>query len=124
MTNVISNQHDWDALLSIAERYFLGLHQADTQMLQEIFHPEAHLQAPGVRRTLEQWLTLVATREVPATTTKTLNYQILALDINGNQAWLKLDCPLFEHRYIDFLGLLKENQRWLIVNKMYAERPA
>jgi len=34
---------------------------------------------------------------------------------------VKVECPLFDCEYIDFLGLLKENQQWLIVSKMYVD---
>ncbi len=31
----------------------------------------------------------------------------------------RVDVPVFDNHYIDFLGLLKEDGNWLIVNKMY-----
>jgi len=37
---------------------------------------------------------------------------------------VKLECPLFEYCYIDFLGLLKEDGRWKIVTKMYTDLQA
>jgi hypothetical protein len=34
---------------------------------------------------------------------------------------VKVKCPLFDFNYVDFLGLLKEQGQWLIVNKMYSD---
>ena len=52
------------------------------------------------------------------------DFKIVSIEIIQDQAMVKLECPLFEHFYIDYLGLLKENGRWLIVNKMYVDLKA
>ncbi len=36
-----------------------------------------------------------------------------------DQAMAKVDVPLLAAHFIDFLGLLKEDGTWKIVNKMY-----
>ncbi len=49
-----------------------------------------------------------------------LNVDRLSLEIIKDQAEAKVDVPVFDNHYIDFLGLLKEDGNWLIVNKMYS----
>ena len=39
--------------------------------------------------------------------------------VTCSQAMVKVECPLFEHFYVDFLGLLKEDGRWRIVNALW-----
>jgi len=46
-------------------------------------------------------------------------FKVLSLDIEGDQAMAKVDVPLLAAHFIDFLGLLKEDGKWKIVNKMY-----
>jgi len=112
---------DFESVTAIIQAYFNGLHNGDVPKLKSIFHQDAWLKAPGVRRSLEQWLESVANRPVPAQEGKSFNYKILSIDIVHDQAMVKVECPLFEFDYIDFLGLLKEQGQWLIVNKMYAD---
>jgi len=47
------------------------------------------------------------------------NFNIQSLEIIGDQAMAIVDAPLLAAHFIDFLGLLKENDQWKIVNKMY-----
>ena len=49
--------------------------------------------------------------------------KIINIDILGEQAMVKAECPLLGNFYIDFLSLLKEKGQWKIVNKMYSNAP-
>lgn len=111
-----------DSISAVIASYFYALHHADCAQLRAIFHPEARLQAPDVRRDLNTWLDLVASRAVPAAQQAEFLYRILAIDVVGAQAMVKVLCPLLGHSYVDFLGLLYEQGQWRIVNKMYAEQ--
>jgi putative lumazine-binding protein len=119
-TLTLANQ-DIDQVTAIVHDYFDGLHNANIEKLERIFHPDTYLKAPGLRRNLAQWLDLVKQRAVPAKEGADYAYRILSVDIVNEQAMVKLVCPLHARTYIDFLGLLKENGHWLIVNKMYAD---
>ena len=115
---------DLFALIDVAHSYFYGLHNADVPLLRSLFHPDCVLKAPSLRRDREQWLALVGSRPVPAHENAPYEYRILHIDILGEQAMIKVFCPLLGAPFIDFLGLLKEQGNWLIVNKMYADMPA
>jgi 4-oxalocrotonate tautomerase len=112
---------DVDTVRALIDEYFNGLHHADTGKLKAIFHPDTVLKAPGIRRSLNEWLELVKTRAVPAEQGSVYGYRLLSLDIVEAQAMVKVLCPLFDRVYIDYLGLLKEEGCWRIVNKMYAD---
>ena len=105
----------------IMQDYFDGLHFADVKKLDAIFHGDVVLKAPDLRRTKSAWLEAVANRPIPNKENQSYRYKILSIDIVATQAMVKLECPLFEHFYIDFIGLLKENGQWKIVNKMYCD---
>src|SRR5690606_27696076 len=98
-----------------------GLHHADVARLDRIFDHRAQLQAPGIRRSKQEWLALVASREVPAERGDAFAYRLLAVDLAGEQAMVRVHCPLLGQDYVDFLSLLKEQNCWRIVNKMYAD---
>ena len=110
-------------IVSIVQAYFEGLHYANAEKLRAIFSADCVLKAPGVRRNLDEWLELVKSRPVPAERGDGFNYAILNLDVMGEQAMVKVYCPLLGSDFIDFLGLLYEDGQWLITNKMYANQP-
>lgn len=112
---------DFDSVTAIIQQYFDGLYQGNVDKLRAIFHPDAWLKAPGARRSRAQWLTDVANRPVPAEQQHPYEFNILSIDVVQDQAMVKVYCPLFDYHYIDFLGLLKEQGQWLIVNKMYTD---
>jgi hypothetical protein len=107
------------AVRELVEAYFRGLYPADVPALRELFAPDAYLKAPGLRRSLEEWLSAVASRPIPQQQGAAYAFKILSVEVISDQAMVKAECPLFEFFYVDFLGLLKEDGRWRIVNKMY-----
>ncbi|MCE2596433.1 MULTISPECIES: nuclear transport factor 2 family protein [Motilimonas] len=108
---------------SMIGSYFKGLHSADTKLLDSLFDDNVSLYAPGIRRTKAQWLELVANRPVPQALGHPYRYQILSIELCGEQAFAKLSCPLLGEQYIDFLGFLHEQGQWTIVSKQYANNP-
>lgn len=115
------NLNDFDVITSIVQKYFNGLYHGDVALLTSIFHQDAWLKAPSIRRSLSSWLVDVASRPIPAQQGLAFEFKLLSVDIVQDQAMVKIHCPLFDFNYIDFLGLLKEQGQWLIVNKMYAD---
>lgn len=112
---------DLASINAILRCYFDGLYHGDVTKLTPLFHPDAWLKAPGVRRSLAQWLADVAVRTSPAELNKPFAFKILSIDVVQDQAMAKIHCPLFDFNYIDFLGLLKEEGQWRIVTKMYTD---
>ncbi|RZM78222.1 nuclear transport factor 2 family protein [Pseudoalteromonas rubra] len=119
----VEMKRELSEIRAMVQCYFTGLHEGDSETLRNLFHPDCWLKAPGLRRTRDEWLKQVSERTSPAEKGDEFAYQILAIDLLGQQAMVKVLCPLFEHNYIDFLGLLKEQGQWRIVNKMYANLP-
>lgn len=120
-TSPSNTSSDFTAIEAILQGYFDGLYHGDVTKLTSIFHSDAWLKAPGVRRSLSQWLANVATRTTPAKLNKPFAFKVLSIDVVQDQAMAKIHCPLFDFNYIDFLGLLKENGKWKIVTKMYTD---
>ncbi|HBG31229.1 nuclear transport factor 2 family protein [Candidatus Macondimonas diazotrophica] len=121
-TESLRGQADLAAIASLVRAYCKGLHQGDPALLRSLFDPQAALQAPGLRRSLDAWLAMVARRSSPAVREDPFAYGILGIDLMGDQALAKVDCPLLGDRFTDCLSLLREDGQWRIVNKMYAPR--
>jgi len=114
-----SYQQDYQDIIGLLQDYFDGLYESDIVKLKTIFHPDTVLKANNLRRSRDEWLDAVASRPVPKEEGFKYEFNILSIEIINDQAMAKVDAPLMAGHYIDFLGLLKEDGRWLIVNKMY-----
>ena len=119
-----TNANAFNDVLAVIHQYFDGLHEANIETLERIFDPDIVLMSHGIRRTRKQWLKLVDERPRPKDAGYPYAYQVLSVEVSESQALAKVSCPLLGKHYLDYLGLLKENDHWIIVNKMYADFPA
>ena len=125
MTNVnttkqeTSYSQDYQTIHDLLQDYFDGLYEGDVEKLRSIFHDDAWLKGNNYRNSRDEWLEAVANRPVPRDEQMEYNFNIQSLEIIGDQAMAKVDAPLVAAHFIDFLGLLKEDGQWKIVNKMY-----
>jgi 4-oxalocrotonate tautomerase len=117
--NTPSYQTDYENIMLILQQYFDGLYEADIEKLKSIFHEDVVLKAPGFRRNRDEWLEAVATRPVPKDDNFEYAFNILSIEIINDQAMAKVNAPLPAGHYVDYLGLLKEDGKWSIVNKMF-----
>lgn len=116
---VASYQRDYQAIISLLNEYFDGLYEGDISKLRGIFHEDAMLKGNGSRKTRDDWLEAVANRPIPREEGMAFGFNIQSLEIVGDQAMAKVDVPLLAAHFIDFLGLLKEDGHWRIVNKTF-----
>lgn len=105
--------------MGLLNAYFQGLYEGNVDLLRSVFHDDAWLKANDYRKTRDEWLEAVADRPVPSVEGMQYNFNIQSLEIVGDQAMAKVDVPLLAAHFIDFLGLLKEDGEWKIVNKMF-----
>ena len=116
---IASYDSDYEAIIELMNAYFDGLYEGDVTKLRQVFHDDAVLKGNDYRKTRDEWLKAVADRPIPRDTGMPFNFNIQSLEIIGDQAMAKVDAPLPAAHFIDFLGLLKEDGRWKIVNKMF-----
>jgi len=113
-------EQDISVIRSMVHEYFVGLHCADVARLRALFDPAVVLKAPGVRRTMDEWLELVSVRQTPEAEGYAFEYRIVSIEIFHDQAMVKAHCPLLGNNYLDYLGFLREDNKWLVVSKMYS----
>ena len=113
------NQSDYEDVIDILNAYFEGLYDGDVEKLRALFHDDAWLKGNGYRKSRDEWLAAVANRTTPRDDGMDYSFSILSLEIVDDQAMARVDTSLPAAHFIDFLGLLKEEGRWRIVNKMF-----
>ena len=113
------NKEDAQIIEALLQDYFDGLYEGDVAKLRNVFHDDAWLKGNHYRKSRDEWLAAVAARPIPKDQGMAYGFKVMSLDIVDDQAMAKVDVPLLAAHFIDFLGLLKEDGTWKIVNKMY-----
>ena len=111
------------AVRDTVKAYFQAMHNGDTGELGTVFHPTATLIGwdEGQLRcvTLEQWFRFVNSIPSPASQGAVSDGEILAVDVSGTAASVKVRESYRAFRYSDYLSLLWTGDRWQIVGKCY-----
>ena len=107
----------------VVQDYFEGMYYRDLARLRKTFHPTAclygHLNGAFTRLPLDQWLTMVESRPVPADTGEAFDMRIVSTDITGQVATVKVADLYRGLRFTDYLSLAKIDGQWMIVNNTF-----
>ncbi|MEO8672354.1 MAG: nuclear transport factor 2 family protein [Tahibacter sp.] len=107
----------------VLQTYFDGLHRGDVDALRRVFHPHAALfgeiRGQPYQKSLSDYLQIVAARASPQALGETFRMAILSVDVVGSIACAKVHCPMLGQNYIDFLSLVRSDDRWVVVNKTF-----
>lgn len=109
----------------VLEIYFDGLYEASTEKLAQAFHPGSHLYHIGpdgkaIVRTRTEWLKGWEGRPSAQSKGSERRDRIVTIDISGPRtAFAKVECQLPPLYFIDYLTLLKEDDRWQVVAKAF-----
>ncbi len=113
-------------LLAIGETmqdYFEGMHRGDTALLRKAFHPDACLfgyyDNAYSRITREEWIAEVEAMAKPSESGEAFDMRIVATDITGPTAVVKVVVLYVGQRYTDYLTLMQFGGAWAIINKSY-----
>ena len=112
------------AVESVLETYFDGLYHCDTARLTTVFHPRAIYatadESPPLYRSLEEYLSVVAKRQSPASRGDERRDHIDAIEFAGaNTAFARIRCTIGSRDFVDFLTLVHEAGRWRIIAKVF-----
>lgn len=112
------------AVADVLGRYFDGLHDSDTALLEQVFHPEAHyFSATGgtlLHRDMAQYFPVVAQRPSPRSQGHARTDRIVSVEFAGPvTVFAKVECSIPPKAFVDFLTLVKLDGRWLIVSKVF-----
>lgn len=113
-------------ILSIGETiqiYFDGMHLGDTARLRKAFHADAFLfgyyHGEFSRTSLEEWMTEVEAMAKPSESGEAYDMKIIAMDITGPTATVKVAVLYGGLRFVDYLTMMQLGGGWQIINKSY-----
>jgi len=118
---------DHEAVLAVVDAYCKGVFQGDAGLLRSVFHPKAALFAEvrgqPYHKPLDDYLEVVANRQSPQARGERFRMKPVSVEVVHTIAFAKVHCPMYEFNYTDYLSLVHEDGRWMIVNKLFTHVP-
>ena len=108
---------------NLVSQYFAGIFEGDTMKLGACFHEKACLYG-DIDKTLlikskKEYIEAVKSRKSPQEKGEKCEMKIIGIDLLGKIAMVKLRVPMLGFNYYDYLSLVKQDEKWFIVNKLY-----
>lgn len=119
--------HDHQAVLEAVGAYCRGVYSGDIGVLKPVFHSKAALFAE-VRgqpyyKPLDEYLAVVTNRKSPEVQGEPFLMKPIAVEVTHEIAFAKVHCPMLGFNYTDYLSFVREDGRWVIVNKLFTDVP-
>ena len=115
------------AITRTIDDYFKGMYRSDRALIERAFHPDAvisgHFDGAYRRRTRDGFAEFVSTVPAPEKNGVTYDMAIVAIDVAGDAAVVKVRDLYLNRYFIDYLTLLKSGGAWRIINKTYHHEP-
>lgn len=110
-------------VVAVLQRYFDGLHHSDTARLRQVFHPQAQYccatDGALLQLDMARYFAIVDQRP-PASQGAPRTDRILAIEFAGPvTAFARVECSIPPKHFTDFLTLVKLDERWQIVSKVF-----
>lgn len=104
--------------------YFEGLYRSDTQMLAQVFHPQAIYACASegklLHMSMDEYFPVVDKRTAPASRGEPRADRILSIDFAGPvTAIAKVNCAIGPRAFTDLLTFVKLDGRWQIMAKVF-----
>jgi len=114
-----------DDIRALLQAYFDGLYHSDARRLAGVFHPRAVYATADEERLLvrdmDDYFEVIAQRPSPASRAEPRRDAIDSIDLAGsNTALARVRCAIGRRDFTDYLSLVRENGRWLIMAKVFA----
>ncbi|AUP78109.1 nuclear transport factor 2 family protein [Flavivirga eckloniae] len=108
---------------NLITNYFEGIFHGDIIKLEACFHKNVNIYGDikGVDylKNINEYLEGVKNRQSPKDLNEDLKMKIIGIDIMGKIAMAKLHVPMLGYNYYDYLSLVKIDNTWKIVNKIF-----
>ena len=116
----MSDFHDIQALIT---QYFRGLHTKDIDAIEQVFWSHAEVtgyyEGDFVHSKLNDYLSVLKRMSAPNMIGEDFEMHISSIEIIGSIASVKTRYVFQALNYVDFLSLIKIDDVWKIVNKVF-----
>ena len=105
------------------ERYFQGMYQSDGAILRSAFHASAAItgntEGKYAAMDVDSFVSFAEKQASAAAAGEAYDMRIVAIDVSGDAAMVKVADRYIGRDFIDYLSLLKVDGAWLIHNKIW-----
>jgi hypothetical protein len=111
-------------IVETLQLYLDGLHYSDSARLRRAFHPEASyvcaLETPLLHLSMDEYFPIVDRRPSPASRGEIRRDRIVSIEQAGPvTAFARLECAIGPKHFTDFLTLIRVDDRWQIIAKVF-----
>ena len=107
--------------------YFNGMYRSDGDLLRKAFSDTAmitgHTDGRFTEMDLDTFVEFAASQDSAQAAGEPFDMRIVALDVTGNAATVKVADHYIGRDFIDYLALLKKDGQWRIYNKLWHSGP-
>ena len=108
----------------VITNYFEGIFYGDTDKLETCFVDKAIIYGDinGVpyKKNKAEYIDGVKNRQSPNELDEVFKMETIGIEILGNVAMAKVHLPMLGYNYYDYLSLIKIDNDWKIVNKIFS----
>jgi hypothetical protein len=117
-----------ESIRAVIDLYSEGVRSGNVEALRQAFHPQATMfgwKGKDLFITPIQGLyDYIAANQSPAQSGEPTNFFITSLQVAGNAATVAMAMDSYHaHDFVDYFQLLKVENRWWIVNKLFHATP-
>ena len=117
-------KQSYQEILDVLNEYFDGLYYSDTKRLARVFHPQAHYvcvtDGSLLYRTMGEYFPIVEARPSPASRNESWRDEVVGISFAGPvTATAKLRCATGEKFFTDCITLIKVDEYWKIISKVF-----
>lgn len=111
-------------IAAVMADYFDGLYFSDTARLARAFHPEAQYVCASdgtlTRLSMAEYFPIVQARPSPASRSEPRADRITSIELAGPvTAFVRAECAIGPKRFTDFLTLIRLDDEWRIIAKVF-----
>ncbi|KAI9026711.1 putative lumazine-binding-domain-containing protein [Hyaloraphidium curvatum] len=120
-----TGSEDLAEISKLLKNYFDGLWEASTEKLGQVFHPCSYLRSLDAEGNVtnlarDDWFKAINSRPKPAEMGVKRADRVLSItQIAPDTAFAKVKCQLQPRYFTDFLTMIKADEGWRIVSKVY-----
>jgi hypothetical protein len=113
-----------EAIERTLQDYFDGLYHSDTDRLRRVFHPQAvYASATGAELThltMDEYFPIVDARPSPASAGEPRRDRVVSIELVGPvTAVARVECSIGPKRFDDVLTLVRIDDRWQVIAKVF-----
>jgi len=116
--------NDLQDIKETIQLYIDGIHNGDTSLLKKAFHPQAMMYGTSPNNItiipIEGLYSFVETCTPPVKSGDPHRCSVISIKQSGNMAAVEMtEEETFGHNYVNYFQLLKIEEQWIIVSKIY-----